>query len=152
MKPSPVSPLDAHLGYWMRFVSNRVSAQFQLAVEEAGVSVAEWVALRTLLDGGQVTHGTLTEALGMTKGAVSKVIARLEDKGLVTRQSADGDARLLVLALTPAGRALVPRLAAIADDNDRQFFGHLPPQQREQLMGLLQEIVFLHQLNEVPVR
>lgn len=149
------SPLDAHLGYWMRFVSNQVSAEFQQAVEASGVSVTDWVALRTLFDaeGGEestATHATLTQALGMTKGAVSKVVARLEAKGLVARAGAPTDARSHTLSLTPAGRALVPELAAKADANDEKFFGHLSAAERQRLARLLQEMVRRHQWQEVP--
>lgn len=154
-KAAPPSPLEAHLGYWMRFVSNQVSAEFQQAVEASGVSVTDWVALRTLFDadsGGEstATHATLTQALGMTKGAVSKVVARLEDKGLVARAGAPSDARSHTLSLTPAGRALVPVLAAKADANDEKFFGHLPAAERQRLARLLQEMVRRHQWLEVP--
>lgn len=155
-KTNPTSPLEAHLGYWLRFVSNQVSAGFQQAVEASGVSVTDWVALRTLFDAndggpeGAATHATLTQALGMTKGAVSKVVARLEDKGLVARAGAPTDARSHTLSLTPAGRALVPVLAAKADANDEKFFGHLAAAERQRLARLLQEMVRLHKWQEVP--
>ena len=149
--PSSVSALDAHIGFWMRFVSNQVSAEFARAVEARGVSVSEWVALRTLYDAPAATHATLMGALGMTKGAVSKVVSRLQDKGLVTRAAHDADARAQVLALTRAGRALVPALARDADANDARFFGHLPAKQRRELMALLQQLVSHHQLEHVPV-
>ena len=148
---SPVSPLSAHLGFWMRFVSNQVSAEFERAVEARGVSVSEWVALRTLYDQADATHASLVAALGMTKGAVSKVVSRLQDKGLVTRASHAADARAQVLALTRAGRALVPALARDADANDDRFFGHLSAGQRRDLMAALQEMVRLHRLERIPV-
>ena len=152
-KPLAASPLDAHLGFWMRFVSNQVSAEFARAVEARGVSVSEWVALRTLYDsdGDGATHAALVAALGMTKGAVSKVVSRLQDKGHVTRAAHAADARAQVLALTPAGRALVPALAREADANDERFFGHLGERQRRELMRLLQGLVRHHGLQQVPV-
>jgi len=149
--PSPVSTLDAHIGFWMRFVSNQVSAEFARAVEARGVSVSEWVALRTLYDEPAATHAALMASLGMTKGAVSKMVSRLQDKGLVTRAAHAADARAQVLALTRAGRALVPALARDADANDERFFGHLPAKQRRDLMALLQQLVSHHQLEQVPV-
>ena len=148
---APVSPLSAHLGFWMRFVSNQVSAEFERAVEARGVSLSEWVALRTLYDRSDTTHASLVAALGMTKGAVSKVVSRLQDKGLVTRAAHAADARAQVLALTRAGRALVPALARDADANDDRFFGHLSARQRRELMATLQEMVRLHQLEQIPV-
>lgn len=146
-----VSPLDAHIGFWMRFVSNRVSAEFEKAMESSGVSVSEWVALRTLYDGSLSTHGALMAALGMTKGAVSKVVSRLEEKGFVERVTGATDARSQGLGLTAAGRALVPGLAARADANDAQFFGHLSATRRNDLRALLEELARVHQLKEVPV-
>jgi len=148
---STISPLDAHIGFWMRFVSNQVSAEFARAVEARGVSVSDWVALRTLYDQPEATHAELVAALGMTKGAVSKVVSRLQDKGLVTRVAHAADARAQVLALTRAGSALVPALARDADANDERFFGHLPARQRAQLKSLLQDIAQFHQLTQVPV-
>ena len=148
---SAPSPLDAHLGFWMRFVSNQVSAEFARTVEARGVSVSDWVALRSLYDQPETTHASLVAALGMTKGAVSKIVSRLQDKGLVTRASHEADARAQVLALTRAGRALVPALAREADANDERFFGHLSAKQRRELLALLKQMVQLHQLEQVPV-
>lgn len=149
--PASPSPLDAHLGFWMRFVSNQVSAEFERAVEARGATVTEWVALRTLYDADGATHAALVAALGMTKGAVSKVVSRLQDKGWVTRAAHAADARAQVLALTPAGRALVPALARDADANDARFFGHLGVRQRQELMRVLQGLVRHHGLQQVPV-
>jgi DNA-binding MarR family transcriptional regulator len=154
VKPRPrsaVSPLDAHLGFWLRFVSNHVSARFAQLVENEGATVTEWVALRTLFDKAQTTHAELIQALGMTKGAASKVVTRLEEKGLARRELAEGSAREQVLRLTPQGRALVPRLAALADQNEEHFFAHLSPRERQALMKAFQALVTHHHLEQVPV-
>jgi len=148
---STVSPLDTHLGFWLRFVSNHVSARFSQLVEDEGASVTEWVALRTLFDNTRTTHAELIEALGMSKGAASKVVTRLEEKGLARRERAEGSAREQVLLLTPQGRALVPRLAALADQNEAHFFAHLGPRERQALMQALRALVVHHHLNQVPV-
>ncbi|MBC7917741.1 MAG: winged helix-turn-helix transcriptional regulator [Rhodoferax sp.] len=146
----PPSPLEAHLGFWLRFVSNHVSIRFAQLLEEKGVTVTEWVALRTLWSQDETTHAELIQALGMTKGAASKVVSRLEEKGLAGRQLAEGRAREQCLALTAAGKALVPKLAALADANDAHFFGHLPDAERQALTQAMQDLVQHHQLKEIP--
>lgn len=45
----------------------------------------------------------LIQELGMTKGAASKVVSRLEEKGLAERQLADGRSREQSLVLTASG-------------------------------------------------
>jgi DNA-binding MarR family transcriptional regulator len=144
------SPLEAHLGFWLRFVSNHVSIRFQQLLEQKGVTVTEWVALRTLWSQDETTHAALIQALGMTKGAASKVVSRLEEKGLAVRQLADGSAREQSLGLTATGKALVPQLAALADANDAHFFGHLPAAERQVLTHAMQALVQRHQLKDIP--
>ena len=148
--PARTSALEDHLGFWLRFVSNHVSARFRRLVEENGVSVSEWVALRQLYDASGVGAGTLIQALGMTKGAVSKLLDRLEHKQLVRRRPDAEDARVQRVELTAAGRRLVPRLAALADENDAHFFGGLAPETRAQLTQLLRQLVREHGLTQVP--
>ncbi|WP_434420578.1 MarR family winged helix-turn-helix transcriptional regulator [Nannocystis pusilla] len=87
----------------------------------------------------------------MTKGAVSKLIDRLEDKGLATRSPSEVDLRQQAVALTAAGRALVPRLARLADANDHEFFGHLPPPVRDELLRVLQQLARTHHLTSAPI-
>lgn len=144
------SGLYAHLGFWLRFVSNHVSGRFRRELEAHGSSLTEWVALRTLHGQPHTTNAALIEALGMTKGAASKIISRLEQKGLARRQRAEGSAREQVLSLTKRGRALVPRLTALADANEAHFFGHMSPHEREVLMAVFQDLVRYHGFTNVP--
>lgn len=146
-----VSELEAHLGYWLRFVSNHVSHAFTLKVEARGVTVAEWVLLREVLAADDRHPSQLAERLGMTRGAVSKLVERLRRKKLVKRSMAKGDRRFQTVALTAAGRNLVPVLAALADENDREFFGHLGREERSRFVGMLKELVRRHGWKDVPV-
>jgi len=150
--PATTSPLDAHLGFWLRFVSNQVSGRFEKLLEAHDISVTEWVVLRTLYQRSDVTHAELIGVLGMTKGAASKIISRLESKALAVRRLADDRAREQVLCLTGMGDRLVPQLAALADDNDTFFFGHLSDAQRLELMNLMKGLVCHHRLKHVPTR
>lgn len=144
------SSLETHLGFWLRFVSNHVSGRFRMLLETHGCSVTEWVALRILFDRRETTHAELIHALGMTKGAASKVISRLEERNLTRRQVAAG-ARGQFLVLTRKGTELVPRLAALADENEDHFFHHLGERERQALMKTFQALVVHHRLRPLPV-
>ncbi len=149
-QPEP-SELESHLGFWLRFVSNHVSARFAGLAEQMGISVSEWVALRYLYDKEAGNAGELVDALGMTKGAISKVLGRLEAKGLLERVAGAADRRAQLLRLTAAGRELVPTVAQLADENDALFFSHLDADARRQLMSLLRQTVRVHGLRAFPV-
>jgi len=146
-----VSPLKAHLGYWLRMVSNHVSHAFSLKLRKRGVTVAEWVVMRELFDPEDLSPSMLADRIGMTRGAISKLAERLIAKGLIDRHSSSEDRRYQALALTAAGRALVPRLAALADRNDAEFFGPLPPAVRRTIETALKDFVRRHDLKTVPM-
>jgi DNA-binding MarR family transcriptional regulator len=149
--PSEPSSLDAHVGFWLRFVSNHVSYAFRQKVEAHGVTVAEWVVLRQLLASGATAPSNIAEALGMTRGAISKLVERLLAKKLVTRTAGKEDKRFQTVALTAAWRKLVPTLAGLADANDAEFFEYLGGEQRVKLVELMKDIVRRHGLKNVPV-
>jgi DNA-binding MarR family transcriptional regulator len=131
----PTSDLTAHLGYWLRYVSNHVSQAFARKVEAHGVTVAEWVLMRQLLDVEALAPSRLAECMGMTRGAVSKL----------------ADRRAQTLSLTRVGRSMVPKLAALADANDAEFFDHLARKDRAALLRTLREIVEKRGLKSVPI-
>ena len=153
-KPTPTdtSALESHLGFWLRFVSNQVSSRFESLLAAHGISVTEWVAMRALYQRLDTRHTELIDTLGMTKGAASKIISKLEAKGYAARSLSKDSLREQVLYLTEAGNRLVPTLAALADENDAQFFGHLTDSQRQSLMTLMKELVIHHQLKQIPTQ
>jgi len=132
--------LQSHLGYWLRFVSNQVSQSFSDKLKAQDVSVAEWVVMREIYD-GERAPSVLAERIGLTRGAVTKIADRLVAKSFVTRTANAEDARSQMLALTRQGRTLVPKLAAIADRNDAEFFGHLSQRERAAIEDAMKDIV-----------
>ena len=150
-KNQPTSDLTAHLGYWLRYVSNHVSQAFARKVEAHGVTVAEWVLMRQLLEEEALAPSQLADRMGMTRGAITKLADRLIAKSLLTRKADPSDGRAQTLALTVKGRKLVPQLAALADANDTEFFDHIAPKDRTVLLRILREIVERRGLKSLPV-
>jgi DNA-binding MarR family transcriptional regulator len=135
-----VSPLGAHLGYWLRCISNHVSQALSRELEEQGITAAEWVVLRELYDGDRRPIAVAAN-LGLSRGAISKLADRLVAKQMITQRASGGDLRGQMLALTELGRVLVPTLAAIADEIDQKFFGDLDRRTREVIVSAMREII-----------
>jgi DNA-binding MarR family transcriptional regulator len=151
MRPPAISGLEAHLGYWLRRVSNSVSSGFSQSLQAKHTSVAEWVLLRHLWDRNQATPGEMAEALTMTRGAISKIIDKVEAKGWIRIKSNPEDNRGRLLSLSGTGRRVVPELAEIADRNDQKFFSCLDPEERTALRHLLGKLATRHRMHDVPV-
>jgi len=146
-----ISGLESHLGYWLRRVSNTVSGEFARSLYTRQTSVAEWVLLRRLHEREQATPGELAEALTMTRGAISKIIDKLQAKGWIRSRVNPEDNRGQLLSLTPIGRRKLPELAEIADQNDEHFFACLDAGERAALKRLLSKLAEHHQIRDVPV-
>lgn len=143
--------LERHLGYWLRRVSNHVSGEFKRGLHAKRTSVAEWVVLCQVRERPGITPGELAEALGLTRGAVSKVIDKLEAKNWIAGSAKPGDNRVRLFSLTRSGGRALPVLRKIADRNDQTFFGVLTHDERAALQRLLSRLIELHHIEAVPV-
>jgi DNA-binding MarR family transcriptional regulator len=145
-----LNQLESHLGYWLRRVSNAVSGTFARALQEKQTSVAEWVLLRELHERGQTAPGELADCLGLTRGAVSKIVDKLDAKGWIQTEAKEGDSRFRLLSLTRAGRRNLPVLAEIADQNDARYFDCLSATEKSTLRELLAKLTEHNRIHDVP--
>ncbi|HET7459567.1 MAG TPA: MarR family winged helix-turn-helix transcriptional regulator [Gemmatimonadaceae bacterium] len=109
------------------------------AVErQAGISGAQLFVLRQLAD---APRGSLSDLVARTlthQSTVSEVVARLVDRGLVSRRVAADDARRAELALTTRGRALLRSAPPSAQASLVAGFERLTVTQRRALAGGLE--------------
>jgi len=146
-----VSDLTAHTGYLLRIVSNAVSQEFARKVAGEGVTVAEWVMLRSLYGGKAVAPSALARKMGMTRGAISKLADRLLGKGLIERTGNPDDKRGQSLSVSAAGAKKVPVLARLADENDASFLAALSNDEQERLRALLYALIDKHGRSAMPL-
>ncbi len=144
-----LSRIDAHVGYWLQCVSNHFSHALNRELEDKGVTLAEWIALRELYE-GDLRPGDLAQRLGLTRGAVSKLARKLAGNLLITQRASGEDSRARILSLTDDGRAVVSVLAVIVDKADEEFFGHLDADTRTLIVVNMREIVRRRGLRAMP--
>src|SRR5579872_2085055 len=99
------------LGSRLKRLGERLQAQTQAVLAEAGVSVpASHFPLIAALDRlGPLSVGELAQAIGISQPGVSRMLENLQSAGLVTSQRVKGDRRLRPIVLTKAGRQLIAR-------------------------------------------
>jgi DNA-binding MarR family transcriptional regulator len=144
--------LERHLGYWLRLVSNQVSGSFARALQARQVSVAEWVVLSVLSERSEATPAQLADTIGLTRGAVSKVLDKLEAKKWTTRRTSPQDQRVQLLSITPRGHRILPELFEIANQNDARVFECLSDEEARDLRRLLQKTADFHSIREMPTK
>jgi DNA-binding MarR family transcriptional regulator len=74
-----------------------------------GISPRDYSVLRYLLESGPATVGEVQAYLHRSPSTASTLIARLEEAGYVTRTRSTADNRVVIVALTRAGKDIVER-------------------------------------------
>src|SRR5260221_887836 len=82
----------------------------QTVASRVGISSSDLECLDFLNLEGRVTAGRLAEVTGLTTGAITGVVDRLENAGLVRRERDDNDRRKVFIATVPDNVATVGRL------------------------------------------
>jgi DNA-binding MarR family transcriptional regulator len=77
-----------------------------------GLSESDVDALELLLDAGAATAGKLAEVMGLTTGAVTRVIDRLEQAGYVRRIDDPADRRRVIVEIVPEKVATLESMMA----------------------------------------
>src|SRR6058998_2393191 len=72
-----------------------------------GLSESDIEALELLIDSGAATAGRLSDLMGLTTGAVTRVIDRLEQAGYVRRVPDPNDRRRVIVEVVPEKVAAV---------------------------------------------
>jgi DNA-binding MarR family transcriptional regulator len=143
--------LEAHLGYLLRRVSNHVSGAFAKALDAKQVSVAEWVVLSEIHQHPEIRPAELADKIGLTRGATSKVLDKLEQKKWIRRKTFEADSRGQLLFLTQQGSRVLPELKEIADRNDQRFFDCLDARETTTLKQLLRKLTTSNEIRDVPL-
>ena len=104
--------LEEFLPYRLNVLASLVSqALSRIYVERYGLGVPEWRVLVTLGEFGVMTGKAVGAHSHMHKTKVSRAVAELEKRKLLTRRANRADLRESFLSLTPAGRAIYEDLA-----------------------------------------
>ena len=109
-----------------------------------GLTRASWDVLASLRRTGapyRLSPTDLYRSLMRTSGAMTHRLKRLEREGLVRRVADPGDARSVLVELTPRGRRLVDKVAAHHLANEDLLLTALSDAEREQLADLLRKLL-----------
>jgi DNA-binding MarR family transcriptional regulator len=100
------------LEHAMRRTSGLGAIFSQAVADSAGISSSDLECLDFLNLEGRVTAGRLAEVTGLTTGAITGVVDRLEKAGFVRRERDENDRRKVFIAIVPENIARIGRLYA----------------------------------------
>lgn len=112
---TPEFDLMAFTPYRLAVVAQRLSELLARQYRDRfGISIPDWRVLVHLAHSGGASVRDIEVRVAMEKSKVSRTCTRLEVRGLIVKRAHDSDKRLVHLALTEAGRALMADLLPLA--------------------------------------
>src|SRR4051794_38555847 len=119
-------------------MSQNATDRFDQAVADAlGMNRTDMRCTDVLDREGPVTAGRLAEATGLTSGAITTVIDRLERAGFARRLSDPADRRRVLVELTPEARERASRFYASHAELGEQLYHRYSEEQLRLLLEFI---------------
>lgn len=109
-------------------------------VREMGLTPPQFDVIVTLGNTGGMTMGEVAERTLVTKGTLTGIIDRLEEKKLVRREVPEDNRRCFTLTLTPEGEAVFQQVFPDHVAHLQERFDRLDKADLEQLRRLLKKL------------
>jgi DNA-binding MarR family transcriptional regulator len=104
---TPDRPTDAALASSLRLAVMRLARRMRAERADTSLTLTQLAALATLERHGSLTPGELAAAERVQPPSMTRVVASLQDAGLVRRAPHPTGGRQVLLWVTPAGAALL---------------------------------------------
>jgi len=105
------------------------------------VTSAQYVIIATLAQREADSAAQLCKSFSYDPGAMTRMVDRLEAKGLIRRRRNSDDRRLINLELTDEGNALFPKMRALAMNVQNRLLRGLTKSEVEAMAGYLGRIL-----------
>jgi len=133
----PREAIGALIGRTRKTIIHKIDAE--LAPLE--VSAAQWIVVLLVGENAASSATGLCEALAYDPGAMTRLLDRLEAKGIVRRARSPEDRRTIQLELTDSGKALYPKIISAMVDVNNSLLRGFSQEEVGQLEGYLRRML-----------
>jgi DNA-binding MarR family transcriptional regulator len=124
---------DRELAVGLAAGLERVVGLLRALAQPSGLSMTAVSTMAALEQTGPARLTALANRAGVTQPAMTQLISRLEDSGLVRREADIADGRVVQVAITDEGRAMMARRRAARAERLAVILTQLSPEQRAAL-------------------
>jgi DNA-binding MarR family transcriptional regulator len=128
------------IGGLLSRVKMRMFEELDHELERFDITAAQYVVLKSLANGVDSASG-LCKGVSYDPGAMTRMIDRLEKKGLVRRVRCPDDRRVVKLQLSDEGKTVYPKLVATAEEVTSRRLKGFSKAEVSQLEGYLQRML-----------
>lgn len=132
---------ESSIGWLMKQAVAALVRELTDRMTAIGVTGAQWPLLLAIAHGRQPTAADVARTLTMDAGAMTRMIDRLCEKGLVERSRCTEDRRATRLSLTDAGRLAVGPINDVLADTLNDALRGFDADEYEMLVGMLRRLL-----------
>lgn len=132
---------EESVGYLMRRVLALVAQEVEHQLETSDLTNAQWVPLFKLSMGQASTVAELARQCHLDAGAMTRLLDRLEAKGLCRRVRSLADRRVVNIELTDAGRTAAADIPVVLSRVQNAHLAGFSVEEFETLKGYLRRIL-----------
>jgi len=132
---------EESVGYLMRRVLAMVAQEVERQLESSDLTSAQWVPLFKLSIGEVSTVAELARGCHLDAGAMTRMLDRLEAKGLCRRVRSVSDRRVVHIELTDAGRLAAADIPVVLSRVQNAHLAGFTVAEFETLKGFLRRIL-----------
>ncbi|GGF63625.1 MarR family winged helix-turn-helix transcriptional regulator [Alteromonas lipolytica] len=126
-------------GKLIALVRNLMMAKLDDALKAYDLTSSQYGVLKTIVESKADTLATLCETMQHDKGAMSRILSRMEEKSLIVRKPCPDDGRAFKLALSDKALALYPQTVELVEEIYGQALKGAEPAEREQFFSVLEK-------------
>ena len=136
----PQRSIHDSLGYWSSLLSRSMEAALNKRLAAYGVTRVSWAVLGAICFDEKRAPSEISAFLRLDRAAVTRLLDKLVDSGLVERGRDERDRRAVSIKATPKGRALAVELSRESEAVNADFAGLLTDEEAATFIRLARKM------------
>lgn len=133
--------LGDNVGWLMRQSINALSQQIEKKMEASALTNAQWKPMLRLYMGDAQTVAELARCCSQDAGGMTRLLDRLESKGLCRRQRSETDRRIVNIQLTDEGRNIAKEIPSQLQAVQEMALQGFTPEETAQFKSYLRRVM-----------
>ncbi len=104
------------------------------------MSFSRFLVLHEIKHAKELTQSELQQRLGMEGALVTRFVKQMEKSGLISRRVDPNDNRFMLVALTPAGHALLEKMKSLREKSEAVLLDGVSKQEQKVMVAVIKRI------------
>ncbi|GGB94942.1 MarR family transcriptional regulator [Oxalicibacterium flavum] len=139
--PSGSWCVEESVGYLLARARTKLAKAVDIELAQLGITHAQGSLVMMLSTGRYATAADLVRDLYIDSASMTRMIDRLEKRGLIVRTPSASDRRVINLSLSEAGAALAEQLQPLYGEILNRHFADFSKEEVDTLKGLLRKLL-----------